>query len=113
MSDPLDYTDVYREKVRPEINRRLKRLLLSFVGCVLLLISFSKFLDYFALPDKLIFFLFFPCAAFYLYEIFSFKNISCPNCGKALFTLANIGDIPLISRSYVSKYCPHCGAKLR
>lgn len=113
MPDSLDYTDVYREKIRPEINRRLKRLLLSLVGCVVLLIAFSILLDCFALPDKLIFLLFFPCAAFYLYEIFSFRNIRCPNCNEPLFSLANIGDIPLIPRSYVSKHCPHCGARLR
>jgi len=113
MPDSLDYTDVYREKVRPEINRRLKRLLLSLVGCVLLLIAFSMLLEYLALPDKLIFLLFFPCAAFYLYEIFSFRKIRCPNCNEPLFSLANIGDIPLIPRSYVSKHCPHCAARLR
>ena len=113
MPDPLDYRNAYREKVRPDINRHLKRLLLSFMGCILLLIAFSKLLDYFDLPDKLIFFLFIPCAIFYLYEIFSFKNIRCPNCKKSLFTLANIGHMPIVSSSYVSKHCPHCGARLR
>jgi hypothetical protein len=113
MSDPLDYTQEYRDRIRPEINRRLKRVFLSFIGCVLLLIVASKILDYFGLPDKLIFVLFFPCAGFYLHQIFSFKNIRCPHCNKPLLTLANIGKIPLISKSYVGKHCPHCPAKLR
>lgn len=113
MSEPLDYTKEYRDRIRPEINRHLKRVLLSFIGCVLLLIISSKMLNYFNLPDKLIFILFFLCGAFYLHEIFSFKNIKCPSCKKPLFSLISIGKIPLISRSYVGKHCPHCGAKLR
>lgn len=113
MSNPLDYTEEYRNRIRPEINRRLKKFFLSLIGCVLLLVAASKILDYFNLPDKLIFILFFPCAVFYLHQISSFRNIKCPHCKKSLLTLLSIGKVPLISKGYVSKHCPHCEAKLR
>ena len=113
MSDRLDYTEEYRDRIRPEINKRLKRVFFSLIVCVLLLIVASKILGYYGLPDKLIFLLFFPCAFFYLYQIFSFKNIKCPHCQRPLFTLLSIGRIPLFSKSNVSKHCLHCKAKLR
>lgn len=113
MADPLDFTEQYKNNVRPEINRRLKKLFLSFAGIIILLFTASKIIDYFKLPDRLIFILFFPCAAFYLYQIFSFKEILCPRCKKPLFNVMSIKKISLISKSHVSKYCQHCGAKLR
>jgi len=108
-----DYTNEYKEKIRPEINRRLKRLFVTFIGCVVILIVSSKVFDLFDLPDKLIFFIFIPCAAIYLREIFSFKDIKCPHCDQSLFTTSSIGEIPILNKSYVSKKCPHCGVKLR
>jgi hypothetical protein len=113
MPDPPDYTREYRDRIRPEINRQWRKVLLSFIGCVLLLIIVSKILEYFSLPDKLIFLLFFPCAAFYLHQIFSFKNITCPHCGKPLFVLLSLRGRPLLFKSHVSKRCPHCSARFR
>ena len=113
MADLLDYTEEYKKRVRPEINRRLKKVFLYLVGCVAFLYIASLILDYFKLPDKLIFILFFPCAFFYLYQIFAFKNIKCPNCSKSLFTLLSMGKVPIIFKGHVSLRCPHCGAKLR
>ncbi len=110
---PPDYTDEYKNKIRPEINRRLRNLLLSFIGCVIFLIATSAVLDYFGLPDKLIFILFFACAAFYLYQINCFTNIKCPNCKKSLFVLSYIRKTPLTYKGYVSKHCTHCGVRLR
>jgi phage FluMu protein Com len=108
-----DYSNEYRDKIRPEINKRLKRIFVSFIGCTVILIVSSMLLDFFDLPDKLIFFIFIPCGVFYLREIFSFKDIKCPHCDKSLFTTSNIGKVPIIYRSYVSVKCPHCGVKLR
>lgn len=108
-----DYSNEYKEKIRPEINRRIKRLFVIFIGCVVILFVSSKILDFFGFPDKLIFLIFVPCAAIYLREIFSFKDIRCPHCNESLFTTLSTGKIPIISRSYVSKQCPHCGVKLR
>lgn len=113
MNEPLDYSTIYKERIRPEINRRLKRVIFSFLGCILFLYIASVFIDFLNWPDKLIFLLFFPCAIYYLYEIFSFKNIKCPHCKAPLFSLANIGEIPLFPKIHVSKVCSHCGAKLR
>jgi hypothetical protein len=113
MSDPVDYSTIYKERIRPEINKRLKRVLFAFFGCILLLYISSVFIDFLGWPDKLIFLLFFPCAIYYLHEIFSFKDIKCPHCNEPLFSLISIKCIPLFSKSRVSKYCSHCGVKLR
>jgi hypothetical protein len=113
MIEPLDYSTIYNEKIRPEINRRLKRLFFSFFGCIFLLYVASVFINFLNWPDKLIFLLFFPCATYYLHEIFSFKEIKCPHCKSPLFSLVNIGNIPLLPKTHVGKYCSHCGVKLR
>jgi hypothetical protein len=113
MQKQLDFTNEYKNKIRPEINRRLRNLLISLAAILILLVLCSEILDYFNLPDKLIFVLFFPCAALYLYQISFFKDIRCPNCRMPLFALLNIGKKTLIFKSHISKLCPNCGAKLR
>jgi phage FluMu protein Com len=113
LSQPLDYTEEYVKHVKPEINRRLKKIISSFFGCGLLLIVASLGLDFFNLPDKLILIIFIPCASFFLHHVLSLRDVKCPHCKKPLFILYGIAKVPIISSSYVSSRCPHCGVKLR
>lgn len=111
--DIKDYTAEYRDKIRPEINRRLKRVFVAFIVTVVVLLGSSKLITRFGLPDKLFLAIFFLCAAYYLKEILSFTSIKCPHCEKPLFVIRSIRKIPILNISYSMRRCPHCGVNLR
>lgn len=104
-----DYTNEYNEQIRPEINKRYKRVIITFIACAIILVISTGILRYSGLPEKLIFLIAIPCGGFYLREIYSFKEIKCPNCNKSLFNQFSIGLLPI----YVSSTCPHCGIRIK
>jgi hypothetical protein len=109
VKDSLDYTEEYKTKIRPEIIRWAKRVLLTFVGIVVFMFVVSKVLEGFKLSNDLIniivFILFFSCGVFYIRQIYSLNEVCCPNCEKPLFYLTKI------FKSNLGRRCPHCGAK--
>jgi len=110
VKDSLDYTtEEYKNKIRPEIYRWLKRVLLTFVGIVVFMFVVSKVLEGLKLSNELIniigFILFFSCGVFYIRQIYSLNEVRCPNCEKPLFYLTKI------FKSHLGRRCPHCGAR--
>jgi hypothetical protein len=113
MKDELDYTEEYKKQVRPAIIRRVRNIFLSLLACVIILMIVSKVIDFLKLPFEIFFVFAFSCGVFYLYHIFSLLDTPCPHCKKPLFALFSIKGKPIIWKFYVSRHCPHCGARLR
>lgn len=107
MENNHSHSDKY--PVSSEINGWVKRIIIAFVIIVFLLILASVIIDYFGLPDKLIFVVLLPYGVFYIYQIYSFTNIQCPKCGNTLFS--NILAFPI--QVFSVKHCQHCGVKIR
>ncbi|MEW6087089.1 MAG: hypothetical protein AB1498_02145 [bacterium] len=110
-----DYKFEYKNKIRPQLNRQFKKIILSFIFIIFLLLFVSMVIDYLNLPDRIIFLFFFPCAVIYLYQIYSLEDIKCPNCNKLLFTIntVDIRKILIIFKTHGEILCPHCNVKLQ
>ena len=102
----------YKNNILIVINRRIKKILYSFLGCVVFLIGSSALVNYYSLPEIFIPILFLPCGGVFVYQIFLLKDIKCPYCKESLFTSLYFGKIPTEFKSLFGKKCNHCGAKL-
>lgn len=105
--NPIEYDST----IRPQINKWLKKLFISFIGCSLLLIITPELLKLLGFSQKLTPIVFLPCAIFYAFQIFSIKEIKCPVCKKPLFFSLYNAKIPFKLSSLSGKSCNHCGAK--
>ena len=44
--------------------------------------------------------------------VFAIKVLPrCPECGKGVFTVLELGKVPVILKSWVGSQCSNCGAK--
>ena len=107
-----DCSEYYKNNTLPLINRYYKRIILTFSACIGLLYASSKMIEFLEVDQRLIFVLFFPCAIFYLIQIFSIHKIGCPNCGKSLFSLFEIKRFPVLQSNIPLRKCPHCNCVL-
>ncbi len=111
MINSLKYANVYESTIRPQINKWLKKVLLSFIGCSFLIVLTLKLLEFMGLSQKLTAVIFLPCGIFYVYQICSIKNIRCPICKKPLYFSLYSAKIPFKLNSLSGKSCNHCGAR--
>ena len=101
----------YESTIRPQVNKWLKKLFISFIACSLLLIITPELLKLLGFSQKLTVIVFLPCGIFYAFQIFSIKEIKCPVCRKPLFLSLYNAKIPFRLNSLFGKSCNHCGAK--
>ena len=66
--------------------RWIKRVILTFLVLVVLLIGTEKALKAFGLPEIYFKILFLVFGVIYLIQIFSYRNIRCRKCGNSIFT---------------------------
>lgn len=102
----------YKDNIRDEINKYLKRIIFSFLGCVAFLAASSAFVSYYALPELLVPILVLPCGIFFVYQLFLLGNIKCPYCKKSLYTSLYLGTLPTGSNAITIRKCNNCGAKI-
>ena len=101
----------YESTIRPQVNKWLKKLSISFIACSFLLVITPELLILLGFSQKLTAIVFLPCAIFYAFQIFSIKEIKCPVCRKPLFLSLYNAKIPFRLNSLFGKSCNHCGAK--
>jgi hypothetical protein len=113
MVDSQKYPIEYESTIRPQVNKWLKKLFFSFIGCSLLLIVTPELLKFLGFSQKLTAIVFLPCGIFYVYQILSIKDVKCPICKKPLYYSLYIAKIPFKLNSLSGKSCNHCGARFR
>ncbi len=102
-----DYRDQFN-LLRPKIRKQWIFIICTFIG----VIPYITLVNYlFGKKSNSISMLIY--ALFYLYLIFGLLKFKCPNCSKSLYVTTYIGKLPLIVQSWVSRYCNHCGVRLK
>jgi uncharacterized membrane protein YfcA len=102
-----DYRDQFN-LLRPKIRRQWILIIFTFIG-IIPCIAVVAYL--FGEEINPIFFIIY--ALLYGYLIFGLLKFKCPNCSKSLYVTTYIGKLPLIVQSWVSRYCNHCGVRLK
>lgn len=105
-------TNDHKGSIREEINKQLKRIIFSFLGCIAFLAGSSAFVSYYTLPELLVPILVLPCGIFFVYQLFLLKVIKCPYCKKSLYTSLYLGKLPTGSKAITIRKCNNCGAEL-
>jgi len=105
MIDSQKYPIEYKLTIRPQINKWLKKLFISFIGCSLLLIITPHLLNFLGFSQELTAIVFLPCGIFYVYQIFSIKDIKCPVCKSPLFSSLYNAKIPFKLNNLSVKSC--------
>jgi hypothetical protein len=67
---------------RLEVGRWVKKVLLSFIVCGILIFCLSVLIQRYNVSEKYMAIALFLCGVFYLYQIFSIIKIRCPNCNE-------------------------------
>lgn len=102
----------YKGGIRESINKRLKKIFLSFLGCIVFLAGSAAFINYYSLPEILVPILVLPCGFSFVYQVFSLKNIKCPYCKNSLYTSLYYGDLPIGIKTITIRKCNNCGAEI-
>ena len=101
-----DYSEIYKAKIVPQINRWGIKVLLIFIASGLICFFIDYLKKYFPIPFWVSMPILLAVGIFYVKQIFSIEKIMCPHCHKQLFPRMSFG-------SHLRKHCTHCNVKLR
>lgn len=99
-------------KIRPKILRQWIIIILIFIGFVPYVWLIETLLKNTRLNNYTDYAVF-GYGAFYLYHIFKLNKFTCPACSKSLYVDKYVFKVPITFKTWVSKYCQHCGVKLK
>jgi hypothetical protein len=99
--------------MKPKIIKRWITIAIVFIGGIPYMM-FMQWLLGDSLSQKSIgLFVIMPYALIYLGLVFSLHGFTCPNCHKSLYVQVYLGRIPILVKTWVSRSCTHCGARLK
>ncbi len=95
--------------VRQMLRQWFKKVIWSFVLCLIIISGFSILISRYSLTEKYMLVAMLLCAGYYLYQIFLVVRIRCPRCKKPVIFSLYTRKISLNLDSF--KSCNFCGEK--